>query len=411
MKVIQVENLIEIQSQKHRERLLSQFSRLLDSSPSFLQYYSIDGVNSTVEIGSRDIMQYVGSDSPVKFKKIKNLPMYSLQVIDAAISYDDILGTYTEYEGEGLELQSLIQPYPGDHFIIPAFNTQIIFAITDVKIRAVRGMDHYVVNYTLIPTSRIKNIEAQVIDNYTCIFRNIGTEDSPIIRDDMYNLLAKSIDVYNTMMIRYLDENYDNNISYMKTPEGLRSELNVDIGNGSCKYLMKFLMDNNIIYFDEVTENVFAFEDPLPFESQHNKLYNRTFPLLKFINNNFSADGDIYVVFRSLPISLFREIDDYNIVQSIEFLTVDPIDGVPQTFNYIKLLTKDFLQRCISNTYGSDLTPLQTIIIKVYNAADITIDEYKSVIEDYAVSDLFRFYFIPYILFSLKIQIKSLQTR
>lgn len=410
MKVLDVQKLIEDQSQRHKDRLLSQYSRLLDSAPSFPTYFSIDGVNSTSEIGTRAIMEYVGRDSPVKFKKIENMPIYSLDVINAEITYDEQLGTFTEYDGEGLILQSVLRPLPGDHFIVPEFNPEIIFIVTDVRIRAVRGEDHYVINYTVVPTSRVLNIELQVIEHYETIFRNIGTEDNVLIRRDDYHALREYMESYNILMERYIDENYDTEIGYLKTPEWLTD----DIGYGTCKYLIKFLMDNRVIYFDEIFETIFAFETVLKFDARHNKLYNRTFPLLNFLKDRKDKIPmkSSYVSFMPLPVSLFKDVYDEKIEQSIEFLYLNdnPPDGEDFVLPYksIRIYSEDFIRRINENNID-EASPTERVIIKFMNKEHITPSELSDVADDYEVDDIFRFYFIPLVLLITKVKIKSLQ--
>jgi len=405
MKVLNVQKLIETQSQKYKDRLLSQYSRMLDLAPSFPTYYSIDGMNSTVEIGSRDIMDYVADDSPVKFKKILNMPFYSANAITADITYDDTLGTFTEFEDEGLLLNSVLKPLPGDHLIFKEFNPEIIFIITDVKIRAIRGEDHYVPTYSVVQTSRIKNIERQVVETYETIFRNIGTEDNVLIRQSDYNDLRNYMEAYRIIHERYIDENYDKEISYLKTPEWLEDT----IGYGTCKYLMKYLMNNRIVFFDEILESIFAFEDVLPFDTKHNKLYNRTFPLHSFIKKSLTS-GSIYISFKEFPMSLIKEVYNETVEQSIEFKFVEKEDEPTYVVGYKEILLYNsiFIDKIISKDYAN-LTPLERVIAKFINDEEIIVKEFEDIVDDYAVSDLFRYYFIPLALTILKVKIKSLQ--
>jgi hypothetical protein len=401
MKVLNVQNLIETQANLRQERNLSQFTRFLDSNPVPCTYFSINNL-STVEIGTRDIMSYVAPDSPVRYNKILNLPLFSVNAITATISYDDITGTYTEYDDQCQVLNQTIQPNVGDAFTIPSFNPEIIFIITNVGIRAIKGEDHYVIEYSVVPTSRTKNIENQVTDIFETIYRNIGTEDKAIIRRDDYNLLNQCVDSYAKILARYLEENYDEEIGYLRTPENLSISI---LGMGTCKYLIKFLMDNRIIYFDEVLELIFTFETPLSFEPKHNRNYNRTFFLQKFINKTIEKDKNAYITFRSLPVSLFKEIEDIKLYQSIDFIyQADETDLT----GFMKLFDSLYINNVIDKVY-TDLTGIKLVLAKAYNNEEITVNEFNSIIEDYDALDLERFYLIPYILFILKVKVKALQ--
>lgn len=404
VKVLNVEKLIDTQSQKHKERLLSQYTRLLDSSPSFATYYSIDGINSSAEIGTRDLMQYVGEDSPIKFKKIDKMPIFSVNAITAEISYDETAGTYTEFSDEALVLNSVLRPTPGDHFILEEFNTEIIFAVTDVKIRAIRGEDHYVIEYSVVPSSRMLNIGKQVIENYKCIFRNIGTENTVLIKTEDYKILQDYMEAYRDIHARYIDDNYDPTYGYLKTPDYLTDT----VGYGTCKYLIRFLMDNRVIYFDEILESIFAFETVLRFESRHNKLYHQSFPLLKVLKQKL-PQGSAYVTYRPLPVSLFKDIADEKITQSVEFKYVGVGEDFTPAYDQVLLYDEAFTAMVISKDYTT-ATPLQKVVLKFINGEDITVDEFEETLDDYEVSDHFRFFFMPVALLALKVLIQSIQT-
>jgi hypothetical protein len=406
VKVLNVEKLIVSQSQKHKERLLSQFSRLTDSTPSFPLYYSIDGINSSAEIGTRQIMQYVGPDSPVKFKRIDGMPLYAIDVVDINVTYDETLGTYTDFSGQALALNSIIKPLPGDHFIIKEFNPEVIFCVTDVLIRAIRGEDHCVLQFSVVPTSRILNIERQVSEIYKTIFRNIGTEDKVLILSDEYDALQELMESYRNIHDRYVDEFYDKALSYLKTPESLEGLTSY----GTCKYLINFLMKNRTIYFDEILESIFLFEIVLPFEARHNKLYTQTFPLLNFVKQKL-IQGSVYIVYRSLPISLFNEISKDTIEQSIEFKFIPAGQIYSAGYQEFLLYDETFTAMIQSKNYTVEgSTPIKVIIAKFMNNEDILLTDYNDVIDDYGASDLFRMYFMPLILIILKVKIKSLQT-
>jgi len=405
MRVLNVENLIENQSQKHRERLVSQFSRLTDSNPSFVRYYSIDGVNSTAELGTRDIMQYVGDDSPVQFKRVEGVPLFARNPITSEVVYDESLGSYTSFSDEALINVSVIRPLPGDHFVDPDFNPEVIFIITETKIRAIRGEDHYQISFSVVPTSRLLNIERQVTERYKTIFRNIGTEDTVLIKEQDYNLLNECVAAYSTIQERYLNENLDTDIAYLKTPDYL--DLDGCVGYGTCKYLIRFLMENRVIYFDEILESIFAFETVLPFQAKHNINYSRSFPLHKFLKRKI-VKGTQYVTFRALPMSLFREVSNELMEQSIEFkFSPGGSTHTPDIKEFV-LYTEEFTDIIIDKDYDN-ATPMEKVIAKFVNDEDITIEEFMDIIDDYDVTDLFRFYFIPLILVILKVKIKALQ--
>lgn len=397
--------LVDKQSQLWRERNQSQFARLLSTSPSFATYYSIDGLNSSAELGTREIMSYVSDDSPIKYKKVNGLALYSIEAIEGEISFDEILGTYTEYEGTGLILNCELSPLPGDHFVIPAFNPDIIFIVNNVLTRAIRGEDHYAFTYSVVPVSRVEEINKQVVETYEAVFRNIGTEDKVIIRNEEFNLLNECIAKYAQVVESYLDEFYDAEIAYLRTPEWLSEDLS--LGYGTCKYLIRFLMDHNIIYFDKILDMIFAFESPLPFESRHNKIYRRDFPLTIFTTHKLKPNYDMWITYQTLAISLFRDIEDIKLVESVEFANV--VDEPTSAYHFM-LANREFVNKVLNHDI-SGLSPLESLVVKIYNKDNIELTEFDAAMNDYDTTDIFRFYFIPYALFGLAIKIKAIQIK
>jgi hypothetical protein len=406
MRVLNVEKLIETQSQKHRERLLSKHTLHLDSSPVFAVCYDPDPANSTAEIGTRDIMQYVGDDSPVRFNRIEGLPVYSVNPIVANIVYDETLGTYTEFEDDCLFLQSTIQPVPGMHMVFPSFNPEIIFAITDVKLRPIRGEDHYVATYEVVKSSRLLKIDKQVIQEYKCIFRNIGTTEQVIIKVEDYLVLQDYLESYRLIHSRYVDDFFDPRYSYLRTPEWLDNGVDA---HGSCKYLIRFLMDHRILYFDEILETIFAFEMVLPWEARHNKLYQQKFPLLRIMKGKFDP-GSVYTTFSALPITVFTALGDDKFAQSTDFQVVPVGEDFTPGYRQVQIYNDRFSEIVASKDYTT-ASPLEKVVAKFINKEDITVAEYEEIIDDYDVDDVFRMYFIPIALASLKILIRSIQTR
>ena len=114
----------------HEQRLKKPTVRMLDSTPTFVTYYSIDNGETTADDGYKDVHAYIGSRSPIRFNKINNFPIYNIDQIVLQLQDND-QGLDSSYEGEATIVAGTIKPNHNDYFKIPTLHGYFLFRVTD----------------------------------------------------------------------------------------------------------------------------------------------------------------------------------------------------------------------------------------------------------------------------------------
>ena len=107
--LINEQKLMDENAFKFENRLNTQVTRFLDKSPVFVTYYHVNADDVTTDGGYKDVEEIYGKNSPLKFKKIDNFPLYGLDTVQLAIQDTD-QGLDTDYQGDAVLLPNTIKP-------------------------------------------------------------------------------------------------------------------------------------------------------------------------------------------------------------------------------------------------------------------------------------------------------------
>ena len=199
----------------HEERVSGQYARFLDSSPTFVTYYRINNIESTGDRGFLNVEQTIGSNSPIRYNEVKNLPLYGMDQIVLDLQLADE-GITTSYEGTGIILPNTVLPRPGDHFVIDHIGSSLVLQVTNFEYDTLMSNNYYRISFKVRAVDDGSTHQAllkQVVDRFTCYHENIGTEDKVLLRDgdeDIVNALndiATKIANYYKML--YYDNKYN----------------------------------------------------------------------------------------------------------------------------------------------------------------------------------------------------------
>lgn len=224
----------------HEERLSSQYARFLDKTPTYVTYYNINNVESTVDNGFENIEDILGPNSPLKFKEIKDFPIYGIDQIIPDLSTDDYGGIDSNYEGEAIILPDGIKPLPNDFFIISYLDKRFLFMVTAPAYQTIRSNSFYKINFMLkaVDSDSHNDLINQTNENYTCIVNNIGTKENYIIRDDHIIKLVELEKVYRNIAERYKLLFYNNRYNCFMYDDGMSKTYDI--------YLSHFINQNEI---------------------------------------------------------------------------------------------------------------------------------------------------------------------
>lgn len=240
---IDEEKIINNNAFVYEEKLNSQYTRFLERPPVFVTYYSINAVESMVDEGFLNIERLLGRNSPIRFNKIEHFPVYGLDQVTPNLNEDEE-GLTTSYDGDLIILPNTIVPNPNDFFIINHIDQNIIFMLTEVNFDTIKSNGFYKVGFSLdkIDYSDVQKLEQQTVDRFQCIYKNIGTEDKCLIRNDDYEKMKHFEQKFDDIIKKFFMLYYDQETNSLMFNDGYCNLYD--------KYMTHFIMNNKILQND-----------------------------------------------------------------------------------------------------------------------------------------------------------------
>lgn len=412
MRIMDVQKFIGTQYKDNERRRVSQYTRFLEKHVDFVTYFSINKILSTTSIGNFAVDSYIGKDSPVRYNKINNFPIYGFPLFTDENSYgEDGAGlNMDDFGGEITMLPEIIEPSEGDCFILDMYDENRFFIVTEVRQVSLKGKSHYVLSFISGIPDYLPQLKKQVIDEYNAIFDNIGTEDRVVISNKDYKLKSMYEQTYKFMYNYYIHKFFNKRNTLF--------QVNVNVGalpiSYTDIYCTKFMQDNRIIIMDKLLKeclvmdynkiyddnDYFDYMETLYWAIENKdtrKLKKSNYITIKKMVSPFSLsisqyDSDVYLS----ELYNFNNICDYdseNNYNSIEFNFTDIVDRINSNKFYI---SDNAIDKCIS------------IIVRYLNDDKVILPGYFSSIEFNTMNELEQYLLIPIILFIIRYNIYGL---
>lgn len=298
---IKTGDLIQTVTNLHDSILESQYSRFLQQSPTITTYFRINANASTVDLGTMNIERPIGDNSPLRFNKVTNFPMYGLE--EAAFSLDDDAeGLDMNFSSSAIIIPNTLDPYPGDYFTTETLGPNFVFQVVNVRPDTVRSNPFKMVEYKLSSIDRegtiFKQLEAQSVESFTTEISNIGTDDMVFIKSEEISMRERLASVKKDIVEYYKMIFYDGKYN---------SFLFNDI-NGTRLYdraLTKFITDSRVFSTKNSYETLMLTIEDKAKHSElefHNSIYRAVLkkdPSLikhnKFVKNFIGDGSSIFV--------------------------------------------------------------------------------------------------------------------
>lgn len=189
---------------------LSEYSNFLNSLPLLVHYYSKDHLNSTHDVNLRTVQEILGDDSPVKFNRILDFPLYKATNLEADPDDSDDVGTEAEVTGTAIVPPQSVQPREDDLFTIPWFgHKSAVFRVNKVNRSNIKGHTFWQISYYLYTVySETGDLDKQVSRDYRVVGSPSSVTKSAIIAVDKAELCFK-IQNKIELLIDDLTEFYD----------------------------------------------------------------------------------------------------------------------------------------------------------------------------------------------------------
>ena len=229
--------------------LNSKFTTYLqgNGTPAFVTYYNIDETMTTLDSGTYTIDKVLGEDSPLRFNRIENFPVYGLRELIPSVEelegnlFDLIIDT------EVIILPNTIKPSAYDYFVYDYLDKYtIVFQIREFEFASIKNNNYYKLMISLKDinnTATEEKLEKQVTKGYHTRLDNIGTQDKCIVEDKIYMEIGKIEKAIDLLIDNYLNVFYDKryNCLLLRDNSPLVEYPMYD------PYLTKFVVDNSVL--------------------------------------------------------------------------------------------------------------------------------------------------------------------
>lgn len=243
---------------KHRQELdFTSYSRFLESAPIFITYYKQNTEESTMDYGTHNTQTFIGSDSSIRYNRIKEVPLYGLNMTQIDISEGET-GITSSFESEGIMLPGTFSPIPNDYFQIDYMGKEIIFKVTNVVAGTIKSNDYIKIEFKfnqILEDHEQERLDKQVVSENTLILDNIGTDNKAIVSDDAYKRLDILKRLYEKLSGDYIDHFFVSEVNsfIVEYPVGI-AERNDPAYN---IYLTEFMIRHNLFGCEDSRENLY----------------------------------------------------------------------------------------------------------------------------------------------------------
>lgn len=366
----------------------SDYTRLLEGSPTFVVYYHRNNKYSTEDAGLGGVKQIVGRESPSKFDRINDFALYKIDQTSLQNEFNEF-GPNTTIEGEAVVLPGTIVPLPNDFFVIAYNGENFLFKISDVQPDKMQGLQFYKLQYEL-SSNLVDDIEEQVQERMELVYDNLGAGERIVIKEEANRLLIKLENITDSLI-----DFYDVTFRHK------RLNLFVYIYNDTSIYnehLVKLLKDDSLLYRKNTYLSAIIMQDLIVPSGYSNESFQETIywavknkSFAKLVYENFFIDT---LSSKSLP---FFRVD-----QQFGYLRYSNL--TPPSTGLIVPHNNELVSKITDNepfTGGEYL--LENTIISYINNELILNEDFLDSLFDFEYSDsLTHFLLIPCILFILK---------
>lgn len=364
------------------------YSRFINGVPTFVTYYAINGIETTLDEGFRDTEDLIGDDSSIRYNKIEKFPIWGIENLTIDIT-DEEYGPDIEVNGEGIILPNTITPCPDDYLIINYLGKDYLFRVTNFDSDTIKSSHYYKIQFEFKQIND-GNIDNQVKDIFVSIYENIGTDYKVIISLDSNSRLEVIERKDSLLREMYMDLFFSKKTNSVILPSYMRYTNIYD------NFLVHFIYESSIFQDDR---EIF----PYYFESIEDvdkSIFNRTIygAILFKSKKNLGRYSHVNITspHNKLPVLTgFRE--QYNF---INFYST-PLEICTEYISGI------FIDNILNNTlYDDDSHKLENIIIKYLNDTDIPLYDFENLdINDFYNNSKDTFLYVPLVLYVIKTEI------
>lgn len=234
--------------------------KFIEGHETFTTYYSKNQKASTNDIGLGATTEIIGCESPIKYNRIENFPLYNFNELQLQYEFDDEMGLDNSIDGEAIILPGTIKPLVDDFFSVSYLNKKYLFRINNVEGSSLGSKFFYKIDYSLTGSNINYLEERQVEERYEVVYDNIGTKNKSIIEESLHGYLVKIDEKIDELKKAYVKHFYNKNMNlFILNDEIYDNYLHEFIAQNNLFIKQKTFLENilvkPVLYLDQLYEN------------------------------------------------------------------------------------------------------------------------------------------------------------
>lgn len=275
-------SLVDEQMYKYDKFLHSRINKYTGDGRTLVTYYNINDDLTTDSLGMGLEYQVLGDNSPLRYNRIKQMILLGFSPLSPEESkLSDTQVKNYNLSGDAFVIPGTIMPKENDFFIVNHLNMNHLFRVISVTQDGLNTDGSYKISYMLYSTTDadIQKLGRQVVRDFVMDLKTIGgTDMTPVIGVEDYELRSRLIKMVNDMIANYIAQFYD--------PRHNCFVLHLNGQNlfDACGHM--FMARHGIMMMDDATKNIVLAENkvkvsgmPILYEKSPYKWIERDAPI------------------------------------------------------------------------------------------------------------------------------------
>lgn len=381
----QANDIVSNSSQLLDDILSSKFNQFLSGQgqPVLVTYWNINDTVSTVNNGTETIDQLLGSESPFRYNKIENMPMYGpiKDILPEIVQEDGPLDI--ELNVEGYLLPDTVKPSEFDFFEYrfgKNLSRSIIFMVNNFTLSTIKSNGYYKLEAHLIDIDDCNGyrdkLDKQVTKNFETNLETLGTNDKCIIESKHFKFIKDIRAVIDDLRGQYLNMFYSGQYNAIVYDKLFHNEY-----LGWDPWVTEFIIRNGIFSSSSKTPIALVNFDPVQgFQQKYNMTFFHAVEIrnMKYLKN-LRYTPESFSRLNTNPFAYYGE----EIAFKVDIYEDEPAKYSGNT--YMNLLFKNNIEQ---NKKTNVLTEFECILVDYFNQENLS-----NIISEDIVSSLKNFVF------------------
>lgn len=408
MGYLQQSNDIVVNSSRLLDDILSSnFNQFLQGlgQPVLVRYWTLNDTLSTADSGTDTTDEDIGPNSPNRYHRIENLPIYGAlrDIVPELIQDDNLLDM--EINVEGVVLPDTIRPSTYDYFEYVFGNNNersLIFKINNVMLSTIKNNGYYKIEAHMVDVDNYNQyrtrINKQTTKELNVNLDTIGTNDKCIIESTHLKKVNQIDDLIDDLINQYMGLFYSEQYNALVYHGMLQNDyLAYD------PWVTYFIIQNHIFTRKKKPIMLINYDEENGFRQKYNQTFFHAIEIrsLKYLKD-LSFSPVSFSRLNTNPFAYYGEEVAFK-------LDIYPEEHTKYTPNmYMNIPIKENIQLNEKSPMMDEFEQLLVDYFNTDNLVGVVTDELLTVLENFVVGyTVYWFQFTPVLIYILQIMKKD----